>query len=393
MHHPVLSIRRAVTLAILRAVTVVGFALTAVLLALAGAMLTHAQGGPPATEGKTAEQVYKNIQVLKGAPADQLIQSMHLLRGALGVDCEFCHDEKDRSADTKDAKATARKMMQMMIDLNKSSFNGRQVVTCYTCHQGRPQPRGVLALPVAESEEAPKVALPSVDQILAKYVEALGGEQAIRKVTSRVVTGTQYIPTGPGGVVPVPATIEIDQKAPNLMVNIYHTATYTISNGFDGTKAWSQDMRGRVIEPPSVDQGRVKRDADFYVPLNLKQQYTRTVVRGVERVNDRDAYVVVATPQGDLPERLYFDTQTGLLVRKETALPTPLGNNPMQVNYEDYRDTGSGVKFPYLITMNPANEDSVPATNATIHVTKVQDNAPLDNTKFAKPEAKAAATQ
>ena len=186
-------------------------------LALAGAMLTHAQGGPPATEGKTAEQVYKNIQVLKGAPADQLIQSMHLLRGALGVDCEFCHDERDRAADTKDAKATARKMMQMMIDLNKSSFNGRQVVTCYTCHQGRPQPRGVLALPVAESEEAPKVTLPSVDQILAKYVEALGGEQAIRKVTSRVVTGTQYIPTGPGGVVPVPATIEIDQKAPNLI--------------------------------------------------------------------------------------------------------------------------------------------------------------------------------
>ena len=378
MVNPVLCVRRAVTVA--------GLVLTAALLA-------HAQGAPVSTEGKTAEQVYKNIQVLKGTPADQLVQSMHLLRGALGVDCEFCHDERDRATDTKDAKATARKMMQMMIDLNKSSFNGRQVVTCYTCHQGRPQPRGVLALPVAESEEAPKVALPSVDQILAKYVEALGGEQAIRKVTSRVVTGTQYIPTGPGGVVPVPATIEIDQKAPNLTVNIYHTATYTISNGFDGTKAWSQDMRGRVIEPPSVDQGRVKRDADFYVPLNLKQQYTRTVVRGVERVNDRDAYVVVATPQGDLPERLYFDTQTGLLVRKETALPTPLGNNPMQVNYEDYRDTGSGVKFPYLITMNPANEDSVPATNATIHVTKVQDNAPLDNTKFAKPEAKAAATQ
>jgi photosynthetic reaction center cytochrome c subunit len=362
-------------------------------LALAAAMLTHAQGGPPATEGKTAEQVYKNIQVLKGTPADQLIQSMHLLRGALGVDCEFCHDERDRAADTKDAKATARKMMQMMIDLNKSSFNGRQVVTCYTCHQGRPQPRGVLALPVSESAEAPKVTLPSIDQILAKYVEALGGEQAIRKVTSRVITGTQYIPTGPGGVVPVPATIEVDQKTPNLMVNIYHTPTYTISNGFDGAKAWSQDMRGRVTEPPNVDQGRAKRNADFYLPLNLKQQYTRTVVRGIERVNDRDVYVVIATPQGDLPERLYFDTQTGLLVRKETALPTPLGNNPMQVNYEDYRDTGSGVKFPYLITIYPANEDSVPATSATIRVTKVQDNAPLDNAKFAKPEAKPVAAQ
>src|ERR1700676_4985340 len=308
MHNPVLSIRRAVNVAILRLVTVVGFALTALLLALAGAMLPHAQGGPPATEGKTAEQVYKNIQVLKGAPADQLIQSMHLLRGALGVDCEFCHDERDRAADTKDAKATARKMMQMMIDLNKSSFNGRQVVTCYTCHQGRPQPRGVLALPVAESEEAPKVALPSVDQVLAKYIEALGGEQALRKVTSRVVTGTQYIPTGPGGTVPTPATFEKYMKAPNLNVSLYHTATYTISDGFDGATAWAQNMQGRVQDAVPVDQARARRGADFYEPLNLKKEYTEMTVGGIETVNDRYTYVVIGRLPDNLPpERLYFD--------------------------------------------------------------------------------------
>ena len=115
-----------------------------------------------------------------------------------------------------------------------------------------------------------------------------------------------------------------------------------------------------------------------------------TVIR-VDRIDDRDAYVVDATPQGDLPEKLFFDTQTGLLIRKETALPTPLGDNPFQVNYGDYRDTGSGVKFPYLIAMDPASGDSVPATNATLRVTKVQDNAPLDNAKFAKPESKPAA--
>lgn len=361
-----------------------------ILTFVAGA-LAHGQGGPAPTEGKTAEQVYKNIQVLKGTPADELVQSMHLLRGAMGVGCEFCHDERDRSADTVPAKATARKMMQMMNDINKNSFGGKQVVTCYTCHQGRPEPRGVLVLPVTEEAEESNVPLPTVDQILAKYVAALGGEQALRKVTSRVITGTQFLPTGPGGVIPVPATVEVDQKAPNLVVNTYHTPTYTVADGFDGAKAWAQDLRGRVTELPSLEQTRSKRGSDFYLPVDLKQQYSKMTVIRVDRIDDHDAYVVDATPQGDLPEKLFFDTQTGLLIRKETALPTPLGNNPFQVNYGDYRDTGSGVKFPYLITMDPANGDSVPATNATLRVTKVQDNAPLDNAKFAKPESKPAA--
>jgi photosynthetic reaction center cytochrome c subunit len=368
-----------------RAATVVGIALSAVLLA-------HAQGAAP-IEGKTAEQVYKNIQVLKGTPAEQLNQSMHLIKGAVGLDCEECHDEKDRSLDTKQPKAVARKMMQMVLDLNKNSFDGKQTVTCYTCHRGSPNPANVPLLPLEELEETSKVPLPSVDQILAKYVDALGGQQAIRKITSRVITGTQYLPTGPGGIVPTPANIERDLKAPNLVVNIYSTAAYAISDGFDGKTSWSQDMRGRVAEALKIDQARARRSADFYEPINLKQEYATLEVQGVKRVNGRDAYLVVGTPQGDLPEQLYFDTATGLLLRKQTALPTPAGDSPFQVNYEDYRDTGSGVKFPYLIIMYPAATRTELAPTATIRVTKVQDNVPIDGAKFTKPAPKAAATQ
>ena len=362
-------------------------------LILAATLFAHAQGGPGNMEGKTAEQAYKNIKVLTGTPADQLAPAMHLIRAALGVDCEFCHEEADRSADTKRPKETARKMMQMMMDLNKNSFNGRQAVTCDTCHRGSPDPENTPMLPVMDAAEMPQVPLPSVDQILAKYVEALGGEQALRKVTSRVITGTQYIPSGPGGAVPVPAAVERDLKAPNMIVDIYKTPTYTISDGFDGTAAWSQDARGRVAEPGKLEQMRAKRSIDFYEPLSLKSEYTQMMVRGIERVNDRDAYVVVGRPQGDSPERLYFDTETGLLLRRARALPTPLGNIPLNTDYADYRDTGSGVKFPYLITMDPANGDTVLTVVATLHVTKVQDNAPVDNSKFAKPAPKPAAAQ
>ena len=362
-------------------------------LILVSVGIARAQGAPPTMEGKTAEQVYKNIKAMNGTPADQLIESMHLIRGALGVDCEFCHDDPDRSTDTKKPKEVARDMIRMMVAINKNNFSGAQEVTCYTCHRGNAIPATTLVLPTVpkdvETDAQPQ--LPSVDQIVAKYVQALGGEQALKKVTTRVITGTQTIPTGPGGTVPLPSALERSQKAPNLIINTYKTPTYTISDGFDGTKAWTQDFRGRVTEPGAIDQMRAKRDADFYLPVDLKQAYAKMQVEGVENLNGHDAYVVTAQPQGERAERLYFDVQTGLLLRKWSSLPTPVGDAPFQVNYDDYRDTGSGVRFPYLITMNPAGPRLEPSTSVTIRVTKVQDNAPLDSSKFTKPESKAAA--
>jgi len=362
-------------------------------LIFASVLIARAQGAPPTMDGKTAEQVYKNIKAMNGTPADQLIESMHLIRGALGVDCEFCHDDPDRSTDTKKPKEVARDMIRMMVAINKNNFNGGQAVTCYTCHRGNSVPATTLVLPTVSKdvETDAQLQLPSVDQIVSKYVQALGGEPALRKVTTRVISGTQTVPTGPGGTVPVPAALERSQKAPNLVVSTYKTPTYAISDGFDGTKAWTQDFRGRVVESGAIDQTRAKRDADFYLPLDLKQAYAKMQVEGVENVNGHDAYVVTAQPQGEREERLYFDVETGLLLRKWSSLPTPVGDAPFQVNYDDYRDTGSGVRFPYLITMNPAGPRLEPSTSVTVRVIKVQDNAPLDSSKFTKPESKTAA--
>ena len=359
-------------------------------LAFSMASIAYAQQPPQTLDGKTAGQVFKNIKVLTDAPADQLAQSMHVIKASVGLDCEDCHVEGDFPADAKQPKIIARQMMQMVLDLNKNSFKGQPEITCYTCHRGSLEPVGVPILPIAESPNEAKLALPPVDQILAKYVEALGGEAAIRKVSSRVVTGTQYIPTGPGGVVPMPAAIERDLKAPNLSVNIYHTPTYTISDGFDGSIQWSQNAQGRVTDSGRIDQQRARRAGDFYEPLDLRKEYAEMTVRGIERVDGRDAYVVVGRPEGDLPEELYFDLQTGILLRKRTMLQTPTGNSPFQVTYGDYRDTGSGVKFPFLIKMDPAGPRIELATTATLVITKVQDNVPIADIKFTKPVNQAA---
>ena len=338
-------------------------------------------------EGKTAEQVYKNIQVMNGTPASELTPAMHLISVSLGVTCEYCHEVRKEYEDTKEPKERARVMMKMLADINKNNFGGAQMITCYTCHRGSTKPVTMvtLPLPAAKMAETPP-SLPSVDDILAKYVQALGGEQAIRKVTTRVITATGSVPTGPGGTIAVPADVERYQKAPNLIVDIYHTKAFTVSDGFDGATKWSQDMQGRVTDALKIDQNRAKRDDNLYESLDLKREYSSLAVSGVEKVNDRDAYLVVGSLDGDTPERLYFDIQTGLLIRKMTIFPTPAGNSPFLVDYGDYRDTGSGVKAPFLIQTTPANPRTELSTSLTLRVQKIQDNVPLDDSRFVKPQ-------
>ena len=348
---------------------------------------------------KTAEQQFKNIKVLQGTPADQVVVGMHLIEAALGVECEYCHVENDFPKDDKKTKETARNMIKMVRELNNNNFSGQQVVTCYTCHHGSPKPQGLVALPdttslwVPYGTEPQMPKLPSVDQILDKYVQGLGGEQAIRKVTSRVITATRDVPTGPGGTIPIPAQMEEYLKAPNLTMTVNRAATFSTAEGFDGTTAWLQNAMGMVGDAPALDLARDKRSGGLYEPVSLKQEYSRMEVLGVEKVNGRDAYVVAGYPENDSAERLYFDVTTGLLLRKMTILPTPFGSSPYEVDYDDYRDTGSGVKMPFWIRMIPATPRSAMSSRSSIRIQKVQDNAGVDSSKFSKPQPRAAAAQ
>jgi hypothetical protein len=149
------------------------------------------------------------------------------------------------------------------------------------------------------------------------------------------------------------------------------------ATGFDGTAAWAQDGRGRVTQVGGVAANRAKRDADFYPALNMKQLYQRLTVRDIEKIGDRDVYVVLAFPQGDSAEQFYFDTQTGLLLRHQTISPSAVGNVPYSVDYDNYRDAGNGVKLPFVVNIvGPSRPDCV-----NITVDKVQLNAAIDNNK------------
>ena len=271
-------------------------------------------------DGKTAGQVYKNLHVLQDVPFDQFNPTMRMIAGSLGVECDFCH-VKDRSQDDRPTKRMARTMMTMVLALNKNTFGGQTMVSCYTCHRGKSEPVTTTAIPevnnilitppIARSEEVSKPALPTVDQILAKYVEALGGDNALHKVTTRMITATDDVPTGEGGLGPgTHAEAEYYYKAPNARAEFVHMPNGVTAAGFDGSTGWTQDARGGVHNEPAP----AKRDyafynnhySDFFENRDLKKEYSQLQVRGVEKVRGHEAYMVVGTRRGRQSSKALF---------------------------------------------------------------------------------------
>jgi hypothetical protein len=343
---------------------------------------TQAQA-PTTTAGpKRAEEQFKNIQVLKGIPAEQLIPTMQFITASLGVQCDFCHVQGAFEKDDKKNKQTARKMMDMMFAINKDHFEGHRAVTCNSCHNGAAMPQAMPAVMTEEPKEpmaAPKPPAanenlgPAADQLIDKYVQAAGGAVAIDKITSRVMKGT--IDFGGKSL-----AIDIYSKEPDQRISFTHTPDGDSITAFNGHEGWlgspgrpPHEMHGSELDAASMD-------ADLHLATHLKPMFSALRVEGTESVDDHEAYMVIGQREGKPPIRLYFDEQSGLLVRLVRFGDTALGLLPTQIDYADYRDT-NGVKIPYRWTL------ARPSGRFTIQVSDVKQNIPVDDRKFAKPAA------
>lgn len=336
-----------------------------------------------AASGKTAEEVFKNIVQLKGTPADQLQPAMQFISASLGVNCTFCHVQGDFSADDKNTKKTAREMMAMTANINKEAFRGRQTITCYSCHRGAMRP--VSMPPVLEADAAPKPPMPTAgagpgapgatgptaDQTIDKYISAVGGEEAIRKVTSREAKGNII---ANGNETP----IELFMKAPNLRLSISKTPTGGSYTAFDGSAGWMGSTARPAREMSPAESWAAGLDAEFYLPLRLKEMFPQLRRGRPETVNGAECEVLTGTAPGHPPLRLDFDAKTGLLVRLVRYADTPMGRNLTQIDYADYRDS-DGVKIPFRWTL------SRPSARFTIQLSEVKSNVPIDSERFAKP--------
>jgi len=226
------------------------------------------------------------------------------------------------------------------------------------------------------ADSKPAGAMPTADQIIDKYVQAIGGKAAIEKLTSRVVKGSFEIAAfGASG------TAEIYAKAPNKNLGVFTIAGFGVfQEGFDGKVAWAQNPQEGLREKSGAELATAKLESEFFKDIKLKQLYPKIAVKGKDKVGDKEVYVVEATPVESSVETWYFDTQTGLVLRQDAERESPQGKANTQVFLDNYKEV-DGIKVPFTI------RQVSPMFTIDIKIEEVKHNVPIDDAKFNKPAA------
>jgi photosynthetic reaction center cytochrome c subunit len=356
-----------------------GFALA--VLAIIASVAVHSWT-VPATP--TAQKAFKNVQVLKDIPADDLVPTMQFVSGSLGVECDFCHVRNAFEKDDKEAKRTARQMMRMQLAINGRDFDARRAVTCYTCNRGQTKP---VSIPSIDKEKdarvedsyfseaeiaslpAPPVGLPPASDVLAKYVNAIGGKTAIENISTRLEKGTVSFGAGP------PLAVERISKSPGKQIFTVHLPAGESSTAFDGRTGWLSVPGSPIREMHRSDFPGALLDANLHLAVDLAGLYTTMASIDRRQMGSSEAILVLARNQGQPPVELFFDRNSGLLLRELRFAQTPLGLNPTRIDFSDYADF-DGVKVPqHLIVAGPGRR-------LEIHFDEIKQNLPVDDALF-----------
>lgn len=354
------------------------------------------QAGAPAAGQKPrmAGEVFKNVQVLKEIHVDDFMGTMGLMSAALGYCCSECHTGAGTQhvdwGDDPPMKRVARRMVTMVTEINKANFGGRQVVTCWTCHRGRDLPVVTPSMDAVYSE--PKLEMddvltraagvPSVDQILDRYLQAIGGAQTVAGITSVVATGKSVFYGGFGGG----AEVEFFAKAPDQRaIHIRYPVDPdrgVASRTYNGRTGWNVTPLAPLgrYELTGSELDGARLDALLSFPGQTKQALTNLRVGPPTQFNGKDYDVVQGNGLRGVIGTLYFARDSGLLERVVRLTPSAIGRVPIQMDYADYRDVGSsGIKMPYRWTLSWL--DGVD----NIELGDIRLNAPIDAAKFGEP--------
>ena len=231
----------------------------------------------------------------------------------------------------------------------------------------------MIEVPRSSAAPTTDAELPTVDAILDKYVAAIGGREAQRKITTRVTRGRVDVPGVSFG-----GKVEVYAKAPNKSLTVMNVEPMGLfKHGFDGRTSWNLSDNGLNVS--SVIDREAILDADFYRDIRLKELYTRLKVTGKVKEGFRHVYVVEATPRGGTAENFYFDVDTGLLVRRDLTRPGAKGPVRAEVYFSDWREL-DGVKIPFKMT------HAMPTVKLVTTIEEVKHNVPVDDALFRRPQ-------
>ena len=378
---------------------------------LLGSAFAAPQTAAPAVE-PTSDKVFKNVRVLKGIPVDDFMGTMGIMCAALGFDCSDCHtgagtEKVDWAADTP-KKARARQMVQMMTAINRDNFAGRQMVTCWSCHHGRDRPATTPSLefmygPATQEMDDVLTQMPgqpAANKIIDKYLQAIGGAERLAGIKSYAATGRSvgFGGFGGGGRVQIFARFP-DQRA--TLIDFPESPERGNSvRAYNGREGWLEtpltvlgeyQLTGGELDGAKLDAelsfpGQINHVltnlrvslpvtiSDLPGPSSQTSQEVSMVAVGKDRLVD----VVQGTGPRGIVATLYFDQESGLLVRMVRYGQSPIGRVPTQVDYADYRDVG-GIKMPFRMIF--AWMDGRDA----IQLSEVRTNVPIDDARFGRP--------
>jgi photosynthetic reaction center cytochrome c subunit len=352
-----------------------------------------ANGQEPAAQPLMAEQVFKNVKVLKGIPVGEFMDTMGFFAASLGLNCVYCHvseslENWDKFAEDVPRKNVARSMILMVNAINKNNFGGRRAITCYSCHRGAERPKLIpsLAEQYSVPEEDPNEveivkdapAGPSAEEILNKYIQAVGGTDRLSALTSFVGRGTYEGYDSYHEKVPM----DIYARAPGQLSIVIHTQNGDTTTTFDGRSGWIAAVDKPVHLLPLLAGSELdgaRFDADLCFPSKIREalgEWRNGFPPAT--IGDREVRVIQGIASGGSRIKLYFDSQTGLLARQVRYTNTVVGTIPLQIDYSDYRNV-SGVKMPFHWVVTWTDGQS------TYELSAVQANAPIDAARLAKP--------
>ena len=321
----------------------------------------------PGQEPQPAEQVFKNIVSFKGFKASDVIPAMEFMSASLKVDCQYCHTE-DRASDSKGPKKTARDMIAMQREINKQNFGGRNQVTCATCHAGHTHPVNV---PPVEGLDvrARRSQTVKPEEVLAAYGKAVGSDP------TKPIIGLRLKGTGVSAGVksPLEATYSM-----NKFAYVTKTAKGDQKQGFNGTMGWFTSETGVKSFPLIYALGFVNQKSIFTGPESLPKLTNPT--GATAKLSGKDALVVTGIDADRTRVSLFFDKQSGLLLRTSYSYPSILGNLTQINDFSNYRKVG-GVLLPMTIVNHSTEGD----TMQDFRSARVDGN--IDPTVFDPPKA------
>ena len=216
--------------------------------------------------------------------------------------------------------------------------------------------------------------IPAVDELLSRYVEAMGGAKAINAVTSRVMKGTLDLPGVSRG-----GSFETYEQAPNKNLTIIQAHPLgSIKVGYNGLNGWLQTSLGVLPIKSPAELASLKRDSDFYGPLRLKENYAKITARGMSQIGYRDVYVLDLQPAVGAVERLYLDAKTYLPVRINTVRRNGNVVQPVEIYLDDWQAV-DGIQFPFSISQR------FPKLTLSFTVKEIRHNVALDASLFEPP--------